>query len=120
VAIAERRRVRPGETGHGTVLYPAIAEAAHRVGANAIGLIDVGCSAGLNLTVDRAAIAYSNGQSLGDPSSAVQMSCSIVGDRPASGHSILGVAVFRHATLHTEAVGRCWSRGRLLSWLTDS
>lgn len=255
VAIAERRRVRPGETGHGTVLYPAIAEAAHRVGANAIGLIDVGCSAGLNLTVDRAAIAYSNGQSLGDPSSAVQTSCSIVGDRPlparpipevvirigvdpepidvtdpdetrwlraclapdqpdriarldaelalaatdppvllrgdavdvlpdalaqvpadalpvvtttwalsklsrearlrflhrldkaatdrpvawvsvegvgvapsvptmgdrpASGHSILGVAVFRHATLHTEAVGRCWSRGHILSWLIDS
>jgi hypothetical protein len=35
-------------------------------------LIDVGCSAGLNLHVDRAGITYSNGQSLGDPSSAVQ------------------------------------------------
>jgi hypothetical protein len=41
----------------------------------------VGCSAGLNLNVDRVGITYSNGQSLGDPSSPVQMSSSIVGDR---------------------------------------
>src|SRR6266480_4401526 len=57
-------------------------EAARRVGANAVGLIDVGCSAGLNLNVDRVGITYSNGQSLGDPSSPVQLSSSIVGDRP--------------------------------------
>jgi hypothetical protein len=82
VAIAVRRQVRSNETGHCAVLYPAIAEAARRVGANAIGLIDVGCSAGLNLNVDRVGITYSNGQTLGDPSSAVQQSCSIVGDQP--------------------------------------
>jgi hypothetical protein len=57
-------------------------EAARRVGAKAVGLIDVGCSAGLNLNVDRVGITDSNGQSLGDPSSPVQLSCSIVGDRP--------------------------------------
>jgi hypothetical protein len=82
VAIAVRRRTRPGETGRCAVLYPAIAEAARRAGADAVGLIDVGCSAGLNLNVDRVGITYSNGQSLGDPSSPVQLSCSIVGDRP--------------------------------------
>jgi hypothetical protein len=82
VAIAVRRRIRTDETGHGAVLYPAIAEAARRVGATAVGLIDVGGSAGLNLSVDRFGITYSNGQSLGDPSSPVQLSCSIVGDRP--------------------------------------
>jgi hypothetical protein len=81
-AIAQRRRVGPNETRRCAVLYPAIAEAASRVGATAIGLIDVGCAAGLNLNVDRVGITYSNGQSLGDPSSPVQMSCSIVGDRP--------------------------------------
>jgi hypothetical protein len=42
------------------------------------------------------------------------------GDRPASGHSVIGVALFRHSTLHAEAVGRCWSRGRLLTWLAGS
>jgi len=255
VAIAVRRRTRAGETGRGAVLYPAIAEAARRAGADAVGLIDVGCRAGLNLTVDRVGITYSNGQSLGDPSSPVQLAASIVGgrplparampevvarvgvdldpvdvtdaddarwlraclwpdqreraarleaelalaatvpphllrgdavevlpdafalvpagalavvtttwalshfplesrlrflhrlgeaaagravawasaegvgvapaipalgDRPASGHSIIGLAVFDGAALHAEAVGRCWSRGRLLAWLAGS
>jgi hypothetical protein len=83
VDIAVRRQPRTNETGRcAAVLYPAIAEAARRVGANAVGLIDVGCSAGLNLHVDRVGITYSNGQSLGDPSSPVQLSSSIVGDWP--------------------------------------
>jgi hypothetical protein len=255
VALAVRRQMRTDETGRCAVLYPAIAEAARRVGAEAVGLIDVGCSAGLNLNVDRVGLAYSNGQSLGDPSSPVRMSTSIVGNRPvperampqvvarigvdldpvdvtdaeearwlraclppdqperaarldaeialaatappvllrgdavevlpdalarmpadalpvvtttwalshvplesrlrflhrldeaatgrpvawvsaegvgvapaiptlgdrrASGHSIIGLAVFDHSALRAEAVGRCWSRGRLLAWLADS
>jgi hypothetical protein len=82
VALAGRRRTLPNETGHGAVLYPAIAEAARRAGADAVGLIDVGCSAGLNLGVDRVGITYGNGQSLGDPSSPVQLSAALVGDRP--------------------------------------
>jgi hypothetical protein len=82
VAIAVRRQPRASETGHCAVLYPAIAEAARRAGANAVGLIDVGCGAGLNLNVDRVGIAYGNGQSLGDPSSPVQMSSKVVGGRP--------------------------------------
>src|SRR3984885_9578231 len=82
VDIAARRQTRASETGRCAVLYPAIAEAARRAGAHAVGLIDVGCGAGLNLNVDRVGISYSNGQSLGDPSSPVQMSSSLVGDRP--------------------------------------
>ena len=82
VALAVRRRARTNETGHAAVLYPAIAEAARRAGADTVGLIDVGCSAGLNLNVDRIGITYSNGQALGDPSSPVQLSSSMVGDRP--------------------------------------
>jgi len=255
VAIAVRRKTRTIETGRCAVLYPAIAEAARRVGADAVGLIDVDGSAGLNLHVDRVGITYSNGQSLGDPSSPVQLSSSIVGkqpvpmhampevvarigvdldpidvtdmddarwlraclppdqperaarleaelalaatspalllqgdavemlpdafarvpanalpivtttwalsrfplesrlrflhrldeaatgrtvvwvsvegvgvapaiptfgDRRASGHSIIGLAVLDHSTLRAVAVGRCWSRGRLLAWLADS
>ncbi|WP_219728361.1 DUF2332 domain-containing protein [Streptomyces cahuitamycinicus] len=258
VATAAHRQTRTNETGRCAVLYPAIAEAARRVGAHAVGLIDVGCSAGLNLNVDRVGITYSNGQSLGDPSSPVQMTSSTVGDRPvptralpevvarvgidldpvdvtdadharwlraclwpdapghpeqaarldaemalsattpplllrgdavevlpeafarvpadalpvvtttwalsrfplerrlrflhrldeaaagrtvawvsaegvgvapaiptlgdrrASGHSIIGLAVFGQSVLRAEAVGRCWSQGRLLAWLADS
>jgi hypothetical protein len=246
------RRLRTEETGAHAVLYPLVAEAAHRVGAAAVGLVDVGRAAGLNLLVDRVGIHYSDGRSLGDPSSPVQQSASIVGDhavparavpevvvrigldrdpldvtdaddarwlraclppdhaeriaqleaeialaatspplllrgdpvealpdaiarvpadalpvvtttwalsqvspenrarflrrlseaaagrpvawvsaegvgvapevptfgdRPASGHSILGVAVLGGAALRADAVGRCWSRGRLLAWL---
>lgn len=255
VAIAVRRQLRTTETGRCAVLYPAIAEAARRVGADAVGLIDVGSSAGLNLHVDRVGITYGNGQALGAPSSPVQLSSSIVGDRPiparampevvarigvdldpvdvtdeddarwlracvwpdqpervarleaemalaatapplllqggavdvlpdafarvpadalpvvtttwalsrftlesrlrflhrldeaaagravawvsaegvgvaptiptlgdrrASGHSIIGLAVFDQSALRAEALGRCWSRGRLLAWLADS
>jgi hypothetical protein len=82
VSIVARRRLRADGSGRCVVLYPAIAEAARRVGADAVGLIDVGCSAGLNLNVDRVGITYSNGQSLGDPSAPVQLSSSVVGDRP--------------------------------------
>lgn len=81
VAIAVRRRTRTDETGRCAVLYPAIAEAARRVGADAVGLVDVGCSAGFNLSVDRVGITYSSGQTLGDPSSPVQLTSSIMGDR---------------------------------------
>ena len=88
VAIAVGRPTKTNETGHCAVLYPAIAEAAHRMDASAVGLIDVGCSAGLNLNVDRVGITYSNGQSLGDRSSAVQLSASIVGDRPIPDRAI--------------------------------
>jgi hypothetical protein len=255
VAVVSERKVHANAGGNHAVLYPAIAEVARRVGVSAIGLIDVGCSAGFNLNVDRAGIAYSNGQSLGDPSSPVQVPASVVGDRPiptyampevvarigidlepidsndadearwlhaclppdqperiarlegelelaasappflmqgdmvdllpealaqvpadalpvvtttwalsdlpletrlrflqrldgaaterpvawvsvegvgvapaiptfgdrpASGHSIIGVAVFNHSTLNAEAAGRCWLRGQMLAWLTDS
>ncbi len=236
-------------------LYPAIAEAARRTGASAIGLIEVGGAAGFNLITDHVAITYSDGQCVGDPSSPVRVSASVVGqrpipplvipevlsrvavapdlldvtdpedarwlraclwaddpeenarldaeirltaaaspvllrgdpveflaeavarvpagalpvittawavsrlsaarrvrlvqrmadaaadravawvstegvgvaptiptlgDRPASGHSIIGLAVFERSTSRPEAIGRCWSRGRLLSWLAAS
>jgi hypothetical protein len=42
-----------------------------------------------------------------------------LGDRHASGHSIFGLAGFDGSTLRAEAVGRCWSRGRLLAWLAQ-
>jgi hypothetical protein len=92
VAVAVRRPVQTCEAGRCAVLYPALAEAAGRLGADAAGLIDVGGSAGLNLSVDRVGITYSNGQALGDPSSPVQLSSSVVGDRPLPARAMPGVA----------------------------
>lgn len=40
-----------------------------------------------------------------------------LGDRPASGHSIVGLASFGLPRPRVEAVGRCWSRGAVLEWL---
>jgi hypothetical protein len=93
VALALRRRHRPDEAGRCAVLYPAVAEAARRVGADAVGLVDVGCSAGLNLSVDRVGIAYGEGRALGDPSSPVQLSASVVGTRPVPNRSMPEVVV---------------------------
>ncbi|TDX02554.1 DUF2332 domain-containing protein [Kribbella sp. VKM Ac-2566] len=253
--VGAGRKVRGDEGGRHAVLYPAVAEVARRVGAPSVGLIAVGRSAGLNLAVDRVGISYSNGQSLGDADSAVQVSASVVGegrvpqhampevaarvvvdvdpidvtevdearwlracvppdqvqrltrldaelalaeaappvlvrggvvdvvpdaiasvpddvlpvvittwalsgldldgrlrflqrldeaatrrpvawvsvegvgvapgmptygDRRASGHSIIGLGVFEHASMQATAVGRCWLRGEMLSWLADS
>ena len=91
MAIAARQHTRFDETQCCAVLYPAIAEAARRAGASAVGLIDVGCSAGLKLNVDRVGITYSNGQSLGDPSSPVQLACSFRGERPIPARAMPGV-----------------------------
>jgi hypothetical protein len=81
VAVAARRRPLVDESARCAVLYPAVAEVARRAGAAAVGLVDLG-SAGLSLQVDRVGISYDNGQQLGNPSSAVQLSASTRGDRP--------------------------------------
>jgi hypothetical protein len=41
-----------------------------------------------------------------------------LGDRRASGHSIIGLAVLDRSALRAEALGRCWSQGRWLAWLS--
>lgn len=88
VDLAVRRRLRTGETGCCAVLYPAIAEVARHVGAGAVGMIDVACWAGFNLNVDRVSITYSDGQTLGDPSSPVRLSSSLVGDHPLPARAV--------------------------------
>jgi hypothetical protein len=40
-----------------------------------------------------------------------------LGDRRAFGHNTIGLAAFDPSSLRAEAVGRCWSQGRWLSWL---
>jgi hypothetical protein len=81
-ALLARRRVRTDDTGPCAVLHPAVAEAAHRAGAAAVGLVDVGCAAGFALQLDRVHLGYSDGRTLGDPSSPVRLSARVVGDRP--------------------------------------
>ena len=79
IALATFRQTQTNEVGRGAVLYPAIAEAARRCDASSVALIDVGCSAGLNLQVDRIGVRYSGGTVLGDAASPVQLECDEVG-----------------------------------------
>lgn len=39
-----------------------------------------------------------------------------LGDRRASGHSLIGLVVFNPRSVKAETVGRCWSGGRYLAW----
>ncbi|MEY2468394.1 MAG: hypothetical protein QOF21_1092 [Actinomycetota bacterium] len=75
VELMTRRETQTNEVGRSAVLYPAVAEAARRLNASSVALIDVGCSAGLNLQLDRMGITYSGGLFLGDPASSVQLAC---------------------------------------------
>ena len=193
-------------TARAGALYPAVAEAAHRAGADALGLVDLGGPDGVALRLDAIGLRYSDGRRLGDPAAPEQVEVTLVGgrpvpgrplpriasrehvapddldaltaaldrvpvgvlpvvtttwvlsglppegrarflhrldaaathrtvawvsvegvgvapgvptlgDRPASGHSIVGLALLGHRSLRVEAVGRCWSRGRHVAWL---
>jgi len=64
--------------------------------------------------VDRA-VAWVSAEGVG-----VAPAIPTLGDRRASGHTIIGLATFRQSSLHAEAIGRCWSQGRMLAWLSES
>ncbi|MFQ1002799.1 DUF2332 domain-containing protein [Modestobacter sp. SSW1-42] len=78
-ALLARRRPASLVTGHCAVLQPAVAEAASRAGAGAVGLIGLDLSPGLDLHVDRVGTHLDTGQHLGDPASPVQLRASVVG-----------------------------------------
>lgn len=88
MALAGRRQARTPEPGACAALYPAVAAAAGRAGARAVGLVGLGCSAGLDLHVDRVGITYGSGPALGDASSPVQLTASVVGDRDVPARSV--------------------------------
>ena len=54
------RRTQTNEIGRCAVLWPAMRQIAARRGASDIALLDLGCSAGLNLGVDRYGYVYSH------------------------------------------------------------
>ena len=91
VAVAAGRRLRTGETGLAAVLHPAVARAASRAGADAVGLVGLRCSAGSDLQLDRVGVAYDDGRSLGDPTSPVQHRASVRGGRPVPVRPLPGV-----------------------------
>ena len=87
-ATLARRRLLPDQDVRAAVLHPAVAEAARRAGADAVGLVDVGRAAALNTAVDRVGVTYDDGRFLGDPASPVQVRAGVVGGRPVPGTAI--------------------------------
>lgn len=61
------------------------------------------------------AVAWVSAEGVG-----VAPSVPTLGDRPASGHSLIGLVLLDGSGSQPEVIGRCWSRGRLLSWLGDA
>ncbi|WP_261568725.1 DUF2332 domain-containing protein [Frankia gtarii] len=75
------QRTQTNEVGRCAVLHPALSWAFRRERAP-ISLVDVGCSAGLNLFPDRWRYDYSNGVGLGDQASPVRVACQLRSSEP--------------------------------------
>ncbi|WP_206340394.1 DUF2332 domain-containing protein [Blastococcus litoris] len=113
-ALVARRLPQTVDTARCAVLHPAVAEAARRLGAASVGLVDVGGAPGLNLQLDRVAIRYGDGPAVGDPSSAVQIAATVVGDRPVPTgplpHLVARIAVGPHPVDVTDPDDVRWLR----------
>jgi hypothetical protein len=75
------RHTNTNEVGRSAVLGPAFTTVAAELGGP-LGLVDVGCSAGLNLLCDRYLLDYGAAGTTGPPAAAVRISCEVVGGHP--------------------------------------
>ena len=67
------------EVGRSAVLGPALTAAA---AGTEVGIVDVGCSAGLNLRCDRYLLDYGPAGTTGPPDAAVRIPCTVLAGRP--------------------------------------
>jgi hypothetical protein len=75
------KQVNTNEVGRSAVIGPALTTVASRLSAP-LGLVDVGCSAGLNLLCDRYRLDYGALGATGPVDAAVQIQCAVVGGSP--------------------------------------
>jgi hypothetical protein len=75
------RHTNTNEVGRSAVLGPALTAVADELGAP-LGLVDVGCSAGLNLLCDRYLLDYGPAGSTGPADAAVRIACEVIGKPP--------------------------------------
>jgi len=74
----ERRAIQTNEVGRAAALVPAFGVVAQRFD-RPLALIEVGCSAGLNLFFDQFHITYSDGRESGPADATVRLSCEVRG-----------------------------------------
>lgn len=79
--LLETRHTNTNEVGRSAVIGPALTTVAARLG-EPLALVDVGCSAGLNLLCDRYRLDYGPAGATGPSDAAVRVSCDVVGGEP--------------------------------------
>lgn len=83
-AVAEllaTRHTNTNEVGRSAVVGPALTTVAGRLGSP-LGLVDVGCSAGLNLLCDTYRMEYGDAGATGPPRAAVRLTCDVIAGAP--------------------------------------
>jgi hypothetical protein len=78
------RAVNTNEVGRSAVIGPALTAAASRA-TSPVALLDVGCSAGLNLLADCYRLDYGVAGATGPADAAVRVDCAVVGGEPPIG-----------------------------------
>jgi hypothetical protein len=81
LGLLETRHTNTNEVGRSALIGPALSLIAERHGAP-LALIDVGCSAGLNLFCDRYRLDYGPAGATGPSDAAVIVECEIAGGDP--------------------------------------
>lgn len=79
IGLISTRIVQTNVIARCTSLMPAFATVALRSNGKPFSLVEIGASAGLNLLWDRYGYSYGQGINCGDPTSAVQLSCTLRG-----------------------------------------
>lgn len=85
------RRVQTNEVGRSALIGPALTWAARAAG-EPVQLVDVGCSAGLNLFCDRYLLDYGALGTMGPPDAAVRVECTVEGGAPPIGARLPPIA----------------------------
>lgn len=90
VGRVRHRTTQTNEVGRCAVLWPALHAIAERTGCPRIALLDLGCSAGLNLGADRYGYAYGD-LVLGAPGAELVIACELVG--PGRPREVPGLSI---------------------------
>lgn len=81
VALLSTEQVNTNEVGRSAIIGPSLTSVASRLG-QPVGLVDVGCSAGLNLLCDRYRLDYGPFGATGPDDATVRISCEVVSGAP--------------------------------------
>ncbi|HEX5614879.1 MAG TPA: DUF2332 domain-containing protein [Acidimicrobiia bacterium] len=91
LSLLATEQVNTNEVGRAAVLGPAFTEVAARFGAP-LSHLDVGCSAGLNLLLDRYRLDYGAAGVTGPADAAVEVRCDVVGGSPPIAPTLPAIA----------------------------